>query len=99
MTAETSSAKANYVQRVTEAALLKGGPLYRELSDLVGEAMGEAMRAAGIEGDDPGAVWPGSFEPIEEAIAHLIAEEAFKEALNYFQEADAEPGKPQLIPA
>ena len=92
MTAPTESplARANHVQYFTEASLLKGGPLYREVSDLVTEAMGDAMKAAGIEGDDPGDVWPGDFSEIEQEIAWLIAERAFKAALAYFQ-ADAEP--------
>jgi hypothetical protein len=74
---------ADYVSGMVMASLEAGGPLYRALSDLLSEAEGVAFRAAGIEGDDPGAEWPQEREDVLSAIVAEIASKMFDGALAY----------------
>ena len=85
--------RGDYVQKVVAAALQPGGPLYGQLSDLISEATGIAMDAAGIpdDDDDRGADWPMDHAQVVEDAAHAISEAMFRATTAYLR-----PDKPQL---
>ena len=85
---------ASYASSCVDAALGPGGPLHVALSDLLTEAEGIAMKAAGVpEGDDPGAEWPGYDHAwVMNSLAGEITDRMFEAVYTYLKaKAGPEP--------
>jgi hypothetical protein len=84
MTAITdhARAKANYGQKIVEAALLPGGPLHEDLEELTLNAAGLAADAAGAKGD-PG--YQLDYDQLNEAVAAVISEALFRATVAYLE--------------
>jgi len=86
MTTATRSAydRACAVQRAVEAALRPGGSLHPQFSDLLSEAEGVAFDSIGLgELEDRGIPWSSDRDGFEDRVGWFIAEELFKQALEY----------------
>jgi len=75
--------RANYLAESITLALSPGGPLYRDLSDLISEVEGELFRAAGVDGEDPSRTLTIDHDAIVEEIRYRIHEQMFKAAAVY----------------
>lgn len=88
-------ARASHVTDIVLSSLAEGGPLYRELSDLLSKVEGVAMRAAGVpDVDDIAAAvdinWPTDHDTLVDSIGFEISQEMFK-ATRAYLEATAVP--------
>lgn len=93
MTAPTPFDIASKVQKTVEAELGPGGRLHVKLSDLLTEAEGIAIDAAGATRDRHGEVqgfdaWDVDHDQLVDEVRWAIAEHLFKVAL---EQAKAEP--------